>query len=722
MKITKSFDDAIASLKNGDSELEEIHLNGQSLSKDQWQQLLEALKINAGRSPLKKLDLTNTGLDHQTAKILSDFFLKGSIEIINAGDNDLGIIGAAFLLQIPSLKMLNLAANGIGSAASPLNESVAISPSLQYLDLSLNELSDTKSTRVFTKSLSSAPSLAYLKAGSNELGSEGTIVLATIIKGLFALQGIELPNNDIDDKAILVLVENLTKHKELRILNLSNNSITSNGATALARLLTVLSKLQELDLSYNRVDDKGAESFAVALAGQISLEHLNLSANRIGDQGAMAIARSLLTNNRLVLLNLAINPIMNEMSFQAFTEALEENHALLRLELIYRGKTAEFKSQITNKLTRNLAILQRSTHNWMRAILVISFIRANEDNVLKNSILPLTVSMMTYLDSREKRFIDSPATNEEKFQALLPSDTALTTAELDIKNSDDLKTPNSQPTMSSQQANPTQTANDLSHQIDEIKENIKESEVLAVLRDAIKQTCNKYKRAYHQITISVWHRHGETGQTRASNFHEKIKKCTNLKDALNLLYKHLSRTEWPFNNTGRLYNHSFDTFLLQSIADDAILSSFFHMTDVSLKNQIERENARKNLLTNLLIYLAPVVIRGEAPPSVIITGMSAKDTPKSEKKGESKKDLQHAELKTNKTAGHGDYGFHATLGVWSDINKQYECMDIKQCREKLSKAICDAKKGDKISNLVNAGIQALVMGDERIQGLYTTRQ
>lgn len=626
MKIANNFDTAIECLRQSDNKseekLEEINLSGQRLSKSQWKELIAAFKINAGQSTnLKKLNLANTELDDETAAKLSTALQNRTLEIIDADNNNLSIVGAAFLLEIPSLKMLKLAGNRIGSAASPAEEKeekIAISPSLQYLDLSFNELSDMTSAQVLTQSLSLASSLAYLKAGNNDFGAAGVTVLANVLTKLLALQGIELASNEIDDEATLALAENLIQHGELRILNLSHNKITSEGANALAGLLPTLLKLKELNLSHNQIDDKGAEYFADALSRPIALEHLDLSANRIGNDGSIALAKGLVANKKLVILNLVSNPITDENAFRAFMIALKTNRSLLRLGLPYNASPADAKSAINQRLAYNLAVQQKSTHNWIRVILVITFINANQENPLKYSILSLITEIMKSIDTGEKRFIDFPQRSEEKFrelsQGLSQKDDSLTAARYDAKDHK-YHQKNLQQAAPLQQASPSSKASELTHHLDKIKQTIEESKLLSALKDSTRQACSEYKRYYNRITLSVWHRHGETGQTRASNFDEKIKNCTQLNIALNILYIHLSRRESPFNNAGRLYNHSFDTYLLGYILGDAVLANYFQMINIPLMTQLERENARGYLLEKILTLLAVPAIRPEAPKS-----------------------------------------------------------------------------------------------------------
>ena len=99
----------------------------------------------------------------------------------------------------------------------------------------------------------------------NEIGSEGAVALAEVLKNNTQLQTLKFGVNHIDDSGATALAESFQYCTKLQSLNLSFNHITDRGALALAENLKYLTDLREVDLKHNRIGDEGAIALTKAV-------------------------------------------------------------------------------------------------------------------------------------------------------------------------------------------------------------------------------------------------------------------------------------------------------------------------------------------------------------------------------------------------------------------------------------------------------------------------
>ena len=184
-------------------------------------------------SKLRKLNLTNCGIDSTSAKLLAEKLqhcscLQGlSLQDNNMGSGMMDIVQA--LQSCRSLQHLNLIHTGIDAdCMEVLAEGLKLNNQLQELCLAGNQFSQEAAEKL-------ARSLCHCK-----------------------LEQLHLQECCIDDKGAMALSEGLKHCKYLDYIDLSCNQIGMEGAFALARNLRFCTCLQTVFVTDNPIEDEGA--------------------------------------------------------------------------------------------------------------------------------------------------------------------------------------------------------------------------------------------------------------------------------------------------------------------------------------------------------------------------------------------------------------------------------------------------------------------------------
>lgn len=221
------------------------------------------------------------------------------------------------------------------------------------------------------------PEIKKVDLGMNPLSYESCQALARVK----TVKEWDLSSCDLDFKSVIEFVQHTSANK----VDLGGNNIDANCAKQIALLnqnitelglgtnkldnLGVLyfmkhnKKVIKLDLSNNQVTSDGAEY--IAMHNKVCWS-LNLSNNRIGDAGAV----SLMQGTVITTLDVSCNGVSHNRGWP-LDERIASNRERARVRA-----------------------------DWMRYALLTSYMRANRDSAIKDSIFDLIPHIMMIMDER----------------------------------------------------------------------------------------------------------------------------------------------------------------------------------------------------------------------------------------------------------------------------------------------------------------------------------
>ena len=227
---------------------------------------------------------------------------------------------------------------------------------LKRLGLSNLRIFELPDCQAFAQWLSS-PSccLEELDIGGNYLRCELTRVVVLGLRQNYCLHSLNLSTSQIPKDVLAPLFRlPLTK------LWLKNCEVDEEGAKEISSALCNNANLKELNLSENYyVCDVGASALVSALRHNMSLETVILASCGIRSRGIANIAQAVCRNNVLKELRITEN-FMNDSftaeAIRALSDMLEQNTALLILDLRVYGLTYEGVQPLLHSLTHNATL------------------------------------------------------------------------------------------------------------------------------------------------------------------------------------------------------------------------------------------------------------------------------------------------------------------------------------------------------------------------------
>ncbi|EDQ92352.1 uncharacterized protein MONBRDRAFT_4839 [Monosiga brevicollis MX1] len=164
------------------------------------------------------------------------------------------------------------------ASAGLLGQQIGSLRHLRELNLDHNDLRDAVLLQL-GRGLEHAPALHTLSLRDNELTADAGIAMAKVLIGVPSLQQLDLSLNNLGDSGIVALSHSAGA-SGLRGLHLDGNFVTAVGGEALADSLCMSQSLEELSVQDNKLGDQGMAAIERLLEQIPTLTRLSSRGNK----------------------------------------------------------------------------------------------------------------------------------------------------------------------------------------------------------------------------------------------------------------------------------------------------------------------------------------------------------------------------------------------------------------------------------------------------------
>ncbi|GMH52795.1 hypothetical protein TL16_g01308 [Triparma laevis f. inornata] len=233
----------------------------------------------------------------------------------------------------------------------PVAEMITNMNHLHVLDMSNNNLKE-EGGNVLAEAMSrNLRRLITLNLSNNDFKNSG-LALAQSLRGMHAIQAVNLSRNGFEDDVLKSVAACLTNKSKSLSLDLSYNKFTCESVKHLS-----LARFTSLNLSWNLVGPAGAIHFAKELRNSSARnETLDLSYNRIGDEGCAALVMCAMTSEKISYINVRSNGITH-VACHLLTLALPYFRSIVKFDIsenvLTRGVVNELLRALNNHHNRH---------------------------------------------------------------------------------------------------------------------------------------------------------------------------------------------------------------------------------------------------------------------------------------------------------------------------------------------------------------------------------
>lgn len=255
---------------------------------DIGQQGAEELARYLANTKLKDLTLSDNDIGDKGVRVIMDNLPSSldCLEIKNENIGALGLEGLRNVLSKSAIKELNLANTQIGTEGARVIAEF-LPNSLRSLELEENDLRD-EGVGILSAALSKS-NVSYLGLGLNRISEKGAASLTQALTNM-SIAGLNLSSNNLGSLGGKIILEAL-EGKEIEFLGLGKNNIGDSQFSMFANALAYKS-IKQLGLDLNGIGDSNISDLVIVLPTML-IESLSLHANDIGEDGAIILARAL---------------------------------------------------------------------------------------------------------------------------------------------------------------------------------------------------------------------------------------------------------------------------------------------------------------------------------------------------------------------------------------------------------------------------------------------
>ena len=299
-----------------------------------------AAALSGMSAPISELSLTINDLTVSDMAALAPYLASNTSLLLldlsaneRLGDESLVLLSDALGRAGHPLQSLAISGTGLTDDAHEALASLVLDERFkaEFLDISWNIVGINGIARVANVA-ARAKTVRELHMMSMKLGLQG---LKQIVSGLRenpnTLEVLHLSSNYFPDTSSEVFSEMLALVPHLKWLDLMSNSLNAQWVRGMTNALNS-SPLTIMSAQNGTCGDDGAQAWADLLQNNHALLDLQLSFSNITDAGAVALANALTVNRTLIYLKLDTNEIGHHGA-EALFNALKVNTTLLYLDL-----------------------------------------------------------------------------------------------------------------------------------------------------------------------------------------------------------------------------------------------------------------------------------------------------------------------------------------------------------------------------------------------------
>ena len=280
--ITNETSDYLAHILQSNTQLQELHLNRNSL------QANDTIKIARALYDTPTVSLCSDNTTDTTNNLVathSNITCETNFEIADS------VITAKTitLFNVVTLTKLSISNNNITvEAAGDIAAVISNTYHLQELNLGNNNLQTSGIIKI-TKAFQKISSLTKLYINDNNITHEAADDIAAAISCNIHLQELNLDNNNLQTTGVIKIIKALKDNSTLRKLYLSNVNISDEVADDIAAVISCNTQIEVLDVSGNNIKAMGAVKIAKNLCHICTPKILFICDNNIAADDVAAV-------------------------------------------------------------------------------------------------------------------------------------------------------------------------------------------------------------------------------------------------------------------------------------------------------------------------------------------------------------------------------------------------------------------------------------------------
>jgi len=366
--------------------------------------------------------LSNGGL----TTVFKTLYHLRQLRYLDFNTNQLSDAVIAMLAQVVSanqLEHLNLSHCSLGANCIVVLTAVSNNGTLQYLDLSYNDISDDEASCV-ASAITNNKYLRHINLASNKFRNQSIKTVLNAMVAVNSLQHVDLSSYSISDKLAILLENVALNNSSLETVLLYEYTICE----VKEHLPTSISKLSVKHICINDHDFSDSEAIALeaVINNSSSICHLDIANSVIPDSSKLKIIRAMRKHLNLMHLNLNGYSVTKDVA-KELTPILSQNTKLQHLEMIECGLTDDFlfklsQSVITHNKLLHLKLSENIFSSKAVASLMVVLSKTTTLDCLEMASCGLNgraflndINTLTFLNLRDNHISDSDARNVANF-------------------------------------------------------------------------------------------------------------------------------------------------------------------------------------------------------------------------------------------------------------------------------------------------------------------